>query len=214
MKMTALRYLLTSNFPQEGSAAIGDYLRQAGVVGTIAWMAPQPNPARFAVARHEFARLGFDALVDISEGGANCLTHSQASTLYLSGGDPILFRERLEETGLSRWLRCNATESEPLPVIGASGGAMQLTPNLSIFRLLACSVDAAASQRDSYRGLALTPFEIIPHLGQQPKQLLDAASRYRAASGSVVWGIPDGGGIAYLEGGRIEPLGAAAPWTD
>lgn len=52
--MSRLRYLLTSNFPQAGNEYVASYLRNTGVTGPIAWMAPLPDAQRFEIARRQF----------------------------------------------------------------------------------------------------------------------------------------------------------------
>jgi len=62
----ALRYVLSSNFPQAGTEQIGALLSDAGILGPVVWMAPEPNAERFARAQAEFDSMGLGSLVDIS----------------------------------------------------------------------------------------------------------------------------------------------------
>ena len=49
-------------------------------------------------------------------------------------------------------------------IVGASGGSMQLTKNVSLFRLLTESLEEVFANRDEYEGLGFAGYEILPHL--------------------------------------------------
>lgn len=201
----ALRYLLTSNFPRSGNDEVARLLSDARVFGPVAWMAPEPDAERFACAEAEFAQLGLGPLVDISSVGAAAIVGVAA--VYLSGGNPLAFRDRLRETGVAAWLRLNLASATPLPVIAASGGAMQLTRNLSVFRLLSFPLEQVLGERDAFAGLGLVDCEVIPHFDQHPAPLLDAARDYSMRVGRPVFGLPDGSAVAVI-GSTISGVGA------
>lgn len=202
----ALRYILSSNFPQAGNDQIARVLSDAGILGPIAWMAPEPSVERFARAREEFELLKLGPLVDISSSGAAGIRGVAA--VYLSGGNPLAFRGRLQESGMTKWLRTNDGAPEALPVIAASGGAMQLTGNLSVFRLLSLSLDQVLDEQTDFEGLGLVPFEVIPHFNTLPMHLLATARRYAKNVDRSVWGLPDGCAVAVSHS-AITPVGAA-----
>ncbi len=203
-----LRYLLSSNFPLPGNEAIAECLRSNGVDGAIAWMAPRPDPERFAQAKAQFARLGFDTLVDVSDGGAQELAHAEPAALYLSGGDPILFRDRLRATGIHEWITRNASSPQPIPIVGASGGAMQLSANVSIVRLLSVDLPTVLRERNSYHGLALADLEVVPHFQSQPAHRRAVLAEYAASARVEVWGLEDGAGLVCSDDG-IAAIGNA-----
>lgn len=206
--MSALRYLLTSNFPQRPSGAIARFLHSAHVVGPVAWMAPAADGARFAAASVAFAEDGLGPLVDVS-GTEVFAVEPGIRAVYLSGGDPLTFRRRLLETGMDVWLRSNASSASPLPVIAASGGAMQLTANLSLFRLLTHPLHSVLDERPEFAGLGVVSCEVIPHADRQPESLLTAAKHYAAQVGHSIWSLPDGCAVAYLSSNEVVPVGAA-----
>lgn len=202
----SLHYVLSSNFPKAGNEQLARLLSDAGVVGPVGWMAPEPNAERFARAQAEFDLMGFGALVDISRDGAHGIRNVVA--VYLSGGNPLAFRDRLQESGMSAWLRSNHDSSAPLPVVAASGGAMQLTRSLSLFRLLSVPVEEVLLERRALEGLSLTPCEVVPHIDHQPVHLVDAARAYARRVDRPVWGIPDGSAITVFDS-VVVPFGAA-----
>jgi hypothetical protein len=61
-------------------------------------------------------------------------------------GNPIAFRKDLTQSGFLTRLR-DFVESGGL-IVAASGGAMQITPNLSLYRLLTADVDHVLKVRD------------------------------------------------------------------
>ena len=188
-----MRLVLTSNFPRPGNERVADCLRAMEGVSSIAWCAPQPDAMRFADAQAEFSAYGFDDV--------RWLSADPASAIYLSGGDPMAFRAALLRS--------------PLPVqrfatlVGASGGAMQLTPNLSLFRLMQHDVSQVLDQRHDHAALGLVPFEILPHHDRQTPELLVAVRQYSAAIDNDIWCLADGAAVVQEADGSIGCIGQA-----
>ena len=141
------------------------------------------------------------------DGGADPLKGDRVSALYLSGGNPLLFRDRLRATGLDRWIGSNATSPKPIPIVGASGGAMLLTANLSLFRLLGDDLPTVLRERDAFRGLALADLEVVPHFQSQPAHLRALLPEYAASADAQVWGLDDAAGLACWDDGSLATIG-------
>ena len=188
-----MRIVLTSNFPRPGNERVADYLRAIECLSSIAWCAAGPDAMRFADAQAEFSGYGFDDV--------RWLSADAASAVYLSGGDPLAFRAALLQS--------------PLPaqrfatLVGASGGAMQLTPNLSLFRLTHHDVRLVLEQRDDHAAMGLVPFEILPHHDRQAPELLAAVRQYSAAIDNDIWCLADGAAVVREADGSIVCIGEA-----
>ncbi len=91
-------------------------------------------------------------------------------------GNSIAFRKDLTQSGFLTRLR-DFVESGG-QIVAASGGAMQITPNLSLYPLLTADVDHVLRVRDSYEGLNLVGFEFLPHLNKHDARFLEKARRY------------------------------------
>ena len=188
-----MRLVLTSNFPRPGNERVADCLRAIEGLSSIAWVAARSDAARFAEAQGEFSAYGFDDV--------RLLSADPASAIYLSGGDPLAFRAALLQS--------------PLPaqrfatLVGASGGAMQLTPNLSLFRLMHHGVRLVLEQRDDHPAMGLVPFEILPHHDRQTPALLAAVRQYSAAIDNDIWCLADGAAVMHEADGSIVCLGDA-----
>ncbi len=63
-------------------------------------------------------------------------------------------------------------------IVGASGGSMQLTKNVSLFRLLTESLEEVFANRDEYEGLGFAGYEILPHLNRLDTSFLETVQRY------------------------------------
>ena len=93
--------------------------------------------------------------------------------------------------------------ASPLFFIGASGDAMQFTPDVSLFRLVSCSVQEVLVQRSDHRALDMVPFEIFPHFDRQPDELLDKARHYSEQMDHATWCVTDDAAVATTSGGTV-----------
>ena len=187
--------VLTSNFPRPGNERVATCLHGAAGLASIAWIATRDDAARFAEARAEFAALGFDGLRPFAS--------ETTSAIYLSGGNPLDFRAALRSTPLRRSL-LGATL-----ILGASGGAMQLTPNLSLYRLLAHGVSQVLDERAEYEAMGLVPFEMLPHVEQQTPNMLAAVRAYSKSIEGDIWCLTDGAAVVQEADGSIVAIGDA-----
>ena len=188
-----MRVVLTSNFPRPGNERVADYLRAIEGLSSIAWCAALPDAARFAEAQAEFSAYGFDDV--------RLFSPDAASAIYLSGGDPLAFRAALRQSPLP---------AQPFAtLVGASGGAMQLTPNLSLFRLMHFDVGLVLEQREEHAAMGLVPFEILPHHDRQTPELLAAVRQYSASIDNDIWCLADAAAVVREADGSIVCLGDA-----
>jgi hypothetical protein len=201
-----MRLVLTSNFPRPGNDAVAAWVR--GVPGHDAgldWLSPADGASRFDEARQELAAYGVHGVRAVERGA--WVTRSAPAGLILSGGDPVVFREELRQPPLRAWLQ-HCLASAPI-VVGASGGAMQLTPNVSLFRLLHSDVDTVVRERSSHGALGLVPFEVLPHFEQHTPAFIESVCQYAAAAAVDIWCLPDGTALTWSEDIGATAIGAA-----
>jgi peptidase E len=94
-------------------------------------------------------------------------------------------------------------------VVGASGGAMQVTPNISLHRLLKCEVAEVLAGRPGREGLGLVGFEFLPHLNRHNQVFIDRVRAYSAAVPHDIVGVDDGGAISITTNGELSAIGRA-----
>lgn len=143
---------LTSDFPSTAIPAVLDVMRSLEPRARIAWIPPCTaiGRERFITARALFASYGF---VDVSycdideEPDDSLLDHlAEFDVVYLTGGDPIGFRRNILRAELPA--RLKACLAAGCLVVGASGAAMQLTKNISLFRLTTAPLDEVVATAD------------------------------------------------------------------
>jgi len=115
--------------------------------------------------------------------------------IYLSGGDPIGFRLNLLMRGLDAALRACATKGRL--IVAASGGAMQFTKNVSLFRLLTSTVQAAIAERDAYEAIGMVDYELLPHLNRHGGEFLEKVRRYSEQVPHDIVALDDGAAILH-----------------
>ena len=131
---------LTSDFPSTANQVVVDRMRSTGRCPRVAWIPPftAMGRARFPAAQKLFESYGFsdveycDIDEEPNEGQLTCL--DEYDVVYLTGGDPIGFRRNILRAGLSSRLQQCLVVGRL--IVGASGGSMQLTRIVSLFRLL------------------------------------------------------------------------------
>lgn len=190
--------ILTSDFPASPNAEVVTRLQACGAKARVAWIAPSPASrlTHFPLARWRFRSFGITNLEFVDAGAPPPEQQDPAGrfdAIYLSGGDPLVFRERLERSGLARQIRAFALSGRP--VIAASGGAMQLTANVSVYRLLSCPLERVVSEHASFGALGLAGFEILPHLDRHAPSFVELVRRYSAAIGHDVVAMADGAAV-------------------
>jgi hypothetical protein len=199
-----MRVMLSSNFPRPGHEAIGARLRLEGVE-RIHWLAGSPDEQRYESACAEFAAHGFFDVQAVAAGTLDIGGLSAADGLYFSGGDPLVFSAALARSTVAARL---ARLTEPW-LLGASGGAMQLTPNLSLFRLQQHSVTEVLRERHRFTALGIVAFEVLPHSDRHPASLLDAVRHYSEGVDNDIWCLADGAAVWQDANGPLSAIGDA-----
>jgi dipeptidase E len=166
---------------------------------------------RFSSAQKLFASYGFSDLEycdideELNEEQLDGL--DQYDVIYLTGGDPLGFRRNMLRARLPERLRkCLAAGRL---IVGASGGAMQLTRNVSLFRLLTVPLDEVLASRDEYEALGIVEYEILPHLNRFEASFLEKVRRYSEVEAHEVIGLGDGAALLHTNGDDYRCVGQA-----
>jgi peptidase E len=209
--------ILTSDFPSSLSPEVIARLHACGARARVASIAPGASSrlVHLPLARRRFRSCGVIHLEFVDAGAPRPELHDLAErfdAIYLSGGNPLLFRQRLEDSGLGEQVRAFAATDRP--VIAASGGAMQLTPNVSLYRLLSASPERVLSERASFDALGLTSFEILPHLNRHDSSFLDLVARYSERLDRDVIALADGAAVVCRDGRVSQCIGRVVRYSN
>jgi peptidase E len=168
----------------------------------IAWIAPFTRTGRehFAIAQDQFMLYGFFNLeycdIDEEPNEGQLAALDQYDVIYLTGGDPIGFRQNIIRSGLAIQLqRCVLAGRL---IVAASGGSMQLTKNVSLFRLLTTSLDKILVDRSEYDALGVVEYEILPHINRLEPSFLEKVRLYSERVAHDVMGLADGAALLYV----------------
>jgi peptidase E len=197
-----LNLALTSDFPSTPNEAVAAHLRVVAPTPRVAWVAPQSSLAartRFLAAQLVFRTLGVDRLEYCAiDDGAESMQLDQYDAVYLTGGDPVLFRRNIQRNNLASHVREFIAGSRL--VVAASGGAMQLTANVSLFRLQTSTVDEVLEHHARYEGLGIVPFEVLPHLNRHDDIFLEKVRLYSKFIPHSILALADGAAVVYVDG--------------
>lgn len=91
---------------------------------------------------------------------------------------------------------------------------MQLTANVSVFRLLTESLEAVIAARETYAGLGLTDYEVLPHLNRHEPWFLERVRSYSERSGCDIVGLADGAAWLHTGAGGVRCFGRAVRFRD
>jgi peptidase E len=177
----------------------------------VAWIPPDTDGGEqhFDEARRRFSALGFDRLeycdIDRRRDDVELAYLHEFDVIYLSGGDPLLFRYNMLRAGLGGRLRNCAARGRL--IVAASGGALLLTPNVSLFRLRSESVDDVIATRGRFAALATVPYEFLPHVNRLDAVMLEHVRQYAARVDTDVIGVADGGGLVQDGTDAFVPIG-------
>ena len=75
---------------------------------------------------------------------------------------------------------------------------MQLTRNVSLFRLLTTSLDNVLADRSEYDALGLVAYEILPHINRLELSFLEKVRYYSEQVDHDVIGLADGTALLHL----------------
>ncbi len=203
--------ILTSDFPSTAIAVVAQRLRPAAVRPRVAWIPPltAPGRAHFRSAEAAFFELGASALdycdIDEEPNETQLGALAQYDAVYLTGGDPLAFRRNILKCNLrDRFRECLAAGRL---IIAASGGALLLTPNVSLFRLVSSTLEEVLAGRATYDAMGIVGYEVLPHLNRHDAGFLEKVERYSAGIGNDVLGIEDGAAIIRETDGREQYTG-------
>jgi peptidase E len=194
-----LNLALTSDFPSTANHDLVARIHAVSRNPRIAWVAPSPSTGRprFLSAQVAFRALGVEHLeyvdIDSEPTAGQFALLDLYDVVYLTGGDPIVFRQNLQRSGFATRLRDFAAAGRL--VVGASGGAMQLTKNVSLFRLSSDSVDDVVSKRAEFDGLGLVGYELLPHLNKHDASFLEKVRRYSESIPHDIVALEDGAAL-------------------
>jgi dipeptidase E len=198
-----MKLILTSDFPSTGNDVVIDCMRSVVSRPRIAWIPPftDVNRERFNYARQQFGTYGFSNLeyVDIdAELDETLISHLERyDIVYLSGGDPIRFLLNLMRRRLSAHLRDYIDKGRLL--VTASGGSLQITPNVSLYRLQSASIDEVFKDRNEYNALGFVRYELLPHLNRLSPEFLEKVRQYSERVEHDILAIPDGSAVLHKD---------------
>lgn len=193
---------LTSDFPLTANQAVFELMRNKNPHPRIVWIPPftRTGRERFPIALEQFATYGFPNLeycdIDQELNEMQLAVLCQYDVIYLSGGDPIGFRRNILRSGLSNQLR-QCVDAGCL-VVAASGGSMQLTKNVSLFRLVSNPLDKVLAEHNEYDALGIVEYEILPHLNRLESSFLEKVRCYSEQTNHDVIGLADEAALLYI----------------
>jgi peptidase E len=194
-----MNVILTSDFPSTAHPRVVERMKAVAAQPRIAWVAPDTadGHAHFDRATERFAELGFGQIeycdIDQEKDEVQLAYLYEFDIVYLSGGDPIRFRYNMLRTGLSGRLRqCVALDRL---IVAASGGALLLTPNVSLYRLQSESLEEVLDTRGRYDGMSALPYEVLPHVNRWDDAFLDKVARYSAKVENDIIALADGAAV-------------------
>lgn len=207
-----MNLILTSDFPAIANPEIVERIKAVAAEPRIAWIPAftDQDGAQFAEAGWRFRAAGFDRLeqLDVDED----LDHVQLAYLhefdviFLSGDDPVRFRYNAMRAGLAGRLR-QCAELGRL-IIGASGGALLLTPNVSLFRLQSEPLEDVLRARGRFAAMGAVTFELLPHANRADARLLEQVRRYSEQADTDIVAVADGGAIFPTSPDAFEHVGS------
>jgi peptidase E len=188
--------ILTSDFPATPNPRVAAAIAARRERPRIAWIPPYTDASGsyFGEARQQFGAVGLSELecVDIDEDRdeVQIAYLHEFDVIYLSGGDAVRFRYNAIRSGLSGRLRQCAVAGRL--IVAAGGGALLLTPNVSLFRLQSEPVDAVLATRARFDALGAVNYELLPHANRWDAAFLAKVRDYSAQVENDVIGLADG----------------------
>ena len=194
---------LTSDFPSTINAAVVELIKAPSRQPHVAWVAPHTVAVqeKLPAAKKAFRSLGVRHVDSYALDGLRSIlpiSLDSYDVVYLTGGDPIDFREGMRRTHFYDQLRSFLAAGGI--VVGASGGAMQVTRNVSLFRLLSLSVDEVVSDRERFDALGAIDIELLPHLNRHSVDFLEKVLRYSERVAQEILALSDGAAVIFRDG--------------
>jgi dipeptidase E len=213
-----LNLALTSDFPSTTNQAVIDSMKASAPNPRVAWIPPLTAMGRvhFPAARQLFESYGFPALeycdIDEEPNEGQLARLDQYDIIYLSGGDPIVFRRNILRTGLPTRLRQFLASGKL--IVAASGGSMQLTENVSLFRLLTETFDEVFSNRDEYEAVGVVGYEILPHFDRLEPSFVEKVRCYSERVPHDVIALANGAAVVHATRDEYRTIGQAAKFCN
>lgn len=213
-----MHLILTSDLPTTPNEPVLERMRIQGQNPRVAWIPPTTASGRqhFPAAKAQFAACGLDRVeyVDIDQAPdvRQLATLEQFDALYLSGGDPVRFRQSLARVGLSAPLRRYLNQGGL--IVAASGGSMQLTPNVSLYRLREVSLEVVIAEREAYGALGFVDYELLPHLNRFAPDFLETVRQYSEQVPIDVVAIADGAAVVHAGDKAYHAFGRASRYRN
>ena len=209
---------LTSDLPLTANQAVFELMRKRHPRPRIVWIPPSTRTGRerYPIAQEQFGAYGFSNLeyFDIDEelNEVQLAILDQFDIIYLTGGDPLGFRRNILRSGLSTRLRqCLAAGCL---VVAASGGSMQLTKNVSLFRLVDHPLDKVLEEHGEYDAIGIVKYEILPHLNRLESSFLEKVRCYSEQIDHDVIGLADGAALLYVNSDKYLCVGQVTKFHD
>lgn len=115
------------------------------------------------------------------------------SAIHLSAGDPIYLSSRIKQLGLNSHLVKYCEEGGI--IIGNSGGSMQVTKSVNLYKLFFDGLEKVIKEFDDLLVLGLVDFEFLPHYNRHKKEFIALVQQYTVRLDITVYGCADGGAI-------------------
>lgn len=203
-----MNLILTSDFPSSANARVAAAVQMISPSPRIAWIPSHTagSGEAFAEARRQFAAFGVTdlELVDIDEDRdeVQLAYLHEYDAIYLNGADALRFRFNANRSGLSGRLRQCAVAGRL--IVGAGGGSLLLTPNVSVMRLQQETLADVLATRARFEALGAVPYELVPHRNRWPAAFLEKVQAYSAQLDHDVIALADGGAMLHL--GNAPPV--------
>jgi peptidase E len=208
-----VKLVLTSDFPSTSNDMVVDQIRSVGLHPRVAWVPPFTSIGRerFPAAQALFKSLGVPTLdycdIDQEPNQTQLDELDEYDVIYLTGGDPIGFRRSIINSRLSGRLRGCVANGRL--IVAASGGAMQFTNNLSLFRLLTKTVSDVVAERDEYDALGMVDYELLPHVNRLDAPFMAKVQHYSERVTNDVVALEDGAALLHEDQGSYRSVGRA-----
>jgi peptidase E len=206
-----MNLILTSDFPATANPLVVARIKAVAPEPRIAWIPPSTDKdgGHFAEAGRLFSAAGLEQLeyLDIDEDldQVQLAYLHEFDVIFLSGGDPVRFRYNAIRAGLAGRLRQCAGLGRL--IVGASGGALLLTPNVSLYRLQTESVEEVLATRGRFSALGAVAFELLPHADRLDVAFIDKVRRYTEQAETDVVAVADGAAIFSTSADQFEHVG-------
>lgn len=209
-----MNLVLTSDLPSTANEVVFDRMRRRSTPPKIAWIPPFTDLGRkrFESAQEQFESYGVVGLeycdIDEEADETQLSRLNEYDIVYLTGGDPITFRRNILRRGLSVHLR-QCFDAGRL-VVAASGGSMQFTKNVSLFRLQGATLDEVFADRSDYEALGTVQYELLPHLNRLDPKFLETVRLYSERVDHDVIALADGAAVLHTSQDEYQCVGEAA----